>query len=469
MKNSQVLEVDARPDTDAAAPDHALLKEALQFSPDSLRAPGIEVAQLGDKLPSLELVDSKSFSLEAEKLERNAKRSLSPERFREFKQDMGAFEQRMAQNPEEIKATYEQLNRLLEPKAESVVPRKDLPLIAAEVLSQSADSRSINQGAANTCAFAALESRIYNRTPSKAAELVANAAIDGRYKNLELDSESLKTYPRKARENPSDSTRSQASQIFQFTAVQAFHANDPAKFDGLSYKIRPTPSGGISEFLEDAKTGQKYEAPGLTVADAEKLEKLSRDITGASDAPFVVDVTRARTPEEFEATLAKIKADQNYPALLIVDATNPPFNSAGIGTRYHVVAIEAGDSPDNLMLNDQYGASRDKMVDKQTLYDAMHIPRALDAKGELFEPVVDSLIELESKLESGEAKMTELTDSLFKYAIHEYTETQMKNLEEIYHRKTGKHLQDFLAKYLSDDDMKARGYDFVPIIGWKRF
>lgn len=147
-----------------------------------------------------------------------------------FEADMVRFEDRAHKrglSDQEVAETYKQIARLMEgyvPYGSSdgkcPAPGERLRL-AEEVLSQAAEPRTINQGQFMTCQITCVEALIYEKEPSKAAALVADVAMTGRYRSpdgtvVTLDSQSILP---QATAYFLDNTRSFATQLFNVTAV----------------------------------------------------------------------------------------------------------------------------------------------------------------------------------------------------------------------------------------------------------
>lgn len=124
----------------------------------------------------------------------------------------------------QVISTYRELREMLaaETKLTSNLERAQL---ATEVLKQAACPININQGNHNTCAFAAIEARIYTLYPHAAAQLLRQVASTGRY--LTSNSESIKLDASNLRADneatmPGYGNRSYASQLFQITAANIY-------------------------------------------------------------------------------------------------------------------------------------------------------------------------------------------------------------------------------------------------------
>src|ERR1700733_7259506 len=103
---------------------------------------------------------------------------------------MHAFEARK-ENPAEVDATYYQISRLLDATT-GAIPQTDRIDVAMQILLDAAQPDAVGQGDHNTCTVAGLETREFARTPSRAAEVVATAALTGQWSTP--DGKQIKLY-----------------------------------------------------------------------------------------------------------------------------------------------------------------------------------------------------------------------------------------------------------------------------------
>lgn len=435
---------------------------------------GSDMVAHRERLANPEYRDSLMLPAERAKMLDSAQRKLSPEQLRQFKEDMTRFEFRMEGNQTEIAKTYKEVSRLLNPQGGTVVDTRKLGALAMDVMHQASDPRKVNQGDRNTCTLASLESRIYTRHPSEAARLVADVATTGNYttadgNRISVDRASVNMFPKHWRDSVSDESnaRSHASQIFQLTAANTFEDSD-AGIGGrrTEYKMKVAENGEVKEELVDRNTGEVIgNHPGITIFQAEGLHELNRRITGANEPPFVIDLSKARTPEEFRRNLEEIGRNQNYPALLAVNALNPPFRPEGIDLRrgalpavpYHMVAIEPGRSRESVFVNDQYGPDRDREHPIDTIYQATKLPKEVIGMRGWSEQVVKGLEMLENSSPAGQPVDPAIA-RIVRSSIHEYTPEHMDAIDKAYQASTGRPLADVLKRFLPDEDMKALGY-----------
>lgn len=124
----------------------------------------------------------------------------------------------------EVAETYKQMNRLLDAQTGAVGPH-ERQLAAKSFMSHAADPTNIDQGQHNTCNVTSLAERTMTRTPSKMAEVVASAAIDGKWtaadgKQISLKPESLQPGKEESTFPPAkDGDRTYASQLMNTVNV----------------------------------------------------------------------------------------------------------------------------------------------------------------------------------------------------------------------------------------------------------
>lgn len=402
-----------------------------------------------------------------------ARGKMSQAEFQKFQQDMAKFEERSKNNPLEVAKTYREVARLLDPsQRRTAVDSDKMGALAADVMHQAADPSSVKQGNRNTCTLAALESRIYTRHPSEAARLVADVATQSQYTTADgaiigVNRNSINTYPKFWRENPGDNDRSHASQIFQITAANVFHESQTQTgLTEVEYRINIAKNGEVQEHLVNRKTGEvEGNNPGITVFDGKGLEDVNQRITGANEPSFVIDMGKARTKEEFRKNLDQIARDNNYPALLAVNALNDPFKPEGVdiargrvpAVPYHMIAIEPGSNRDSIMVNDNYGAERDREHSFDTLYKATKLPSEVISIPSWSDHVAGVFQQVDEKLDGKPIDPDYQT--LLRRSIHEYTPEHIDAVDRAYQARTGKPLSEFLSRFITEDDMRALGYE----------
>lgn len=308
--------------------------------------------------------DSLQVGTERARMLEGAREKMTPKQFEEFSANIGKFEERWKNTPDELRSTYQQLQRVLQPSR--LLSKEQSANLANDVLAQAADPSRINQSDYNTCTVAALEVRMYSRHPSQAARLVADTASTGQYVSaagnvVRHDERTVSEYA----EPDSVSRRSHASQIFQTTAVNLLYARETEGVLPNSFYSSFRAELGSRESLLDQKTGETYYgAPGITIFDRRRLEDVNNQIAGVKEPSFAIDASTARTPQELRQALDRLQQENNYPAVLSVNLLN--FGNP-VGPAFHMVAIEVPNADGTVRINDQGTLSGDK---SQTLTDA---------------------------------------------------------------------------------------------------
>ena len=196
---------------------------------------------------------------------------------KEFKDDL----QHLKSRPDhglykpEVEAVLQQIDRLTTAEGEKPMSSSDRLHVAEQIIHMSAYPSDVCQGNHKTCNVAVIESRLYTRTPSVAAKLVADVCLTEHYKNAQVD---LHFHPSKDAEAnifpPRNGRRTYASEIFQVAAVNVFHQ---VQKDGLEYVQHGGKLNGkeTGEQTINKKTGKPavdeagnvLKKPNLTSAD----------------------------------------------------------------------------------------------------------------------------------------------------------------------------------------------------------
>lgn len=154
---------------------------------------------------------------------------------KEFKNDLRHLKSRPEHGlyKPEVEAVLQQIDRLTTAKGETPMPSIDRLHVAEQIMHMSAYPAEVCQGNHKTCNVAVVESRLYERTPSVVAKLVADICLTDHYRNEKVD---LHFHPSKDTEAnifpPRNGRRTYASEIFQVAAVNVFHQ---VQKDGLEY------------------------------------------------------------------------------------------------------------------------------------------------------------------------------------------------------------------------------------------
>lgn len=249
-------------------------------------------------------------------------------------------------SPEEVKKTYEQVERLLETESNVGVTEKQREILAQQILEHTANPKHIDQGEFNTCNVCTVECRCFSRTPSAAAKLISDIALKGEYQcNVPQDDGTFKAitveqtpapFNKQTLDVPAkDGNRSYASQIFQVTAVNIHYK---AEGKGTWYEQR-------CDSNDPKDNGERLHKPDGTIEKNPALPdyafvEIHNSITGRNDAGFLLEapsaicgpdklITHITSPAELEQRLQDIEKSGNFPVIIGVDCANEPFWSDG--------------------------------------------------------------------------------------------------------------------------------------------
>ena len=395
--------------------------------------------------------------------------SMSPEQLTTFQNNLNRFEQRVENNPQEIVDTYNQIDRLFKAGGASVVGSTGGAQIAFEVLNQAADPRSIQQGNGQTCAVASLESRIYARHPSAAAELVADASLDGSYRGRQIDHQSIASY--QYPNFPTNETeRSYASQVFQITAANVFQRLNPDSEPNAEYILTPAQPGRIRmEALVNNQTGAFIaNNPKIEVTDGETLRQLNNLITGTNEEPFVINLPENPTEQDFRATLDRLNATGNYPALLAIRADSDLVQGSSEGSiSHHIVALEPGADQSHVFINNQTrGKAGDYEVSVTDAFNGMRMNDDLAANATWVTRESVGIHSLQD-LANRETLPTDVIKNL-QNSILQYKPEHIRAIESAYQGQYNESISTFLTDdlKLSDQQMERLGFEHSLFSGW---
>jgi LysM domain len=344
--------------------------------------------------------ESELLEQEKSKLTNNLQ-SLSPSERERVHDNMQQFEERSKIEhlpPQEVRKTYEQVNRLYESKDDYPVLHKDKELLADQIMQHAARPHNIDQGQHPTCGVTALESATFSKNPSAAAKVIADVGTKGSYTandgtkvhlrpgDFDKDTESS-TNP------PKDGDRSYASKLFQETALNLFYQSQ-----GKRYVETPATPGDRSSFgLPDKSevvdaSGKRENFTGINMR---QLGDVDAQINTKGDTShFLVhyDVSPAErggkvqtfhTEDQFKTQLENLKKANGFPVTIFVDSTKPPFNmgtaeGAGGSGSGHAVTITGYNSlTGRVEVANQWGSKHNHTgtdgVRAHELYEAMVI------------------------------------------------------------------------------------------------
>ena len=317
---------------------------------------------------------------------------------------------------EEIIGTYREVARMLEAPNEKPIPPGERETVAMQVMHHAADPTTIDQGQHPTCNVATAEARLYTRSPSSVARVVADTAINGEYKTrgtppmtIKLDRQSLQPDQEAMFHPPNSQDRSYASQLFQVTAVNvAWEKANQRDGTKIAYEqhesTSPDDSGGrLVDYakkppeVKKNKDGSPKDNPGIT---NDEIIDIYNEVAGTREDKFLIErpywTTRASSkvdsPEALGARLADMKMNGELPAIIYIHTGKEPFytdsggGAAGGSGGWHVVSVtdyhpaEAGPPPKpaRVEIDNQWGEQVDRKgnqeVDVAVLHETMSSP-----------------------------------------------------------------------------------------------
>ena len=307
----------------------------------------------------------------------------------------------------ERQETLSQIKRLFEPNGK--LPELERTKLARQVAHHAAKSTRIDQGQHNTCNVASLECRLYARSPSVPAKVVADLAMVGEIRCA--DGTTVKPLSlaadQEGRKDPvPDGQRSYASQLFQLAAANVYWNRQTTMPDGTyagknSIYFDQKPNGNskdTGEQLIDISKNppRKFEFkrlatdnPGLGL---EELADINAQLVGKKEKDFAITkgsgspadgILGVDSAENLKTVLTRLKSENKFPVLLQVDASIKPFGSAEPDNSKfspHAVSIVDFDAATGLVsVDNQWGKASDHLgesggksrVDCRTLFNTM--------------------------------------------------------------------------------------------------
>ncbi|MBX9692730.1 MAG: hypothetical protein K2Z81_10125, partial [Cyanobacteria bacterium] len=306
--------------------------------------------------------------------------------------------------PDEVSSTYDQLTRLLETESKHLTTT-ERETLAQQVLLQTADPTTIDQGEYSTCNITTVECRMYSRKPSTVAKFLTDLALTGEF--IASDGKTkVACDPRPVGNHASmiphlDQFRSHASELFQNAAVNLYWEQ---KTGGLIRYNQLEPGAGTSDVHEELvdcrESTPKFidDSPNLPDNGLIDINDL---ITGEVSKEWVI--SHKSYVEGSEDKLAVINSlnelidkldrtpPRDFPLVISVHSANEPF-----WTERHlgVPGAKPGDKggghfvtirdywrgpPPSVMLDNQWGFAADhnepsKRISVEDLYRATQRP-----------------------------------------------------------------------------------------------
>ena len=168
-----------------------------------------------------------------------------------------SFEERFSSNKEEVKKCYESIGNAIDRGIISSDKASDIEL-CKHLVTELGDPSQVNQGNHNTCTLAALETKLYNETPSTVCGLIFQAltgTVTGQNGQTAVIAANMVQPDREAQLFHTGSPcRSYSSQIFQIAAANLFwqsQSRDPRGIKVAQGSIRYVQQEGASLFPGD--------------------------------------------------------------------------------------------------------------------------------------------------------------------------------------------------------------------------
>ena len=319
------------------------------------------------------------------RLRESAEKKISdPQARQQFLNDMDTFERRAREqglSPQEVSRTMDQTRRLLD-APQGATSAENRILAARGLAHHLANPSDTNQGSHNTCGPTSLGERTLTRNPSRAAEIVASTAIDGKWTspdgtvitipkgNLTPGAEE-RTFP------PTGDHRTFATQLMNAALINDItQRRMPPEY---YVQGRPTGDGDTGERLyykdqkpEDGRRYNGHTGPEL----AEEARRLNGDSNSVLQDPATdsgKDVVPIRSEADLRTALDEAKRNGNLPLIVFLDAADPSINGNGTGpTRFHFVSVTGYDArTGQVTVSNQWGPQHDKQIPVSDLYRAI--------------------------------------------------------------------------------------------------
>jgi hypothetical protein len=332
-----------------------------------------------------------------------------------FKKDMEKLEGRMNAgqvSKEEVAKTYESIAKMVDSPTDVTSQGKRLQL-AKNIMFHAGDPTKTDQGEYNTCALTSQQERLFTRNPSKAADIIAEAATTGKWvapdgKEIKIDKASLQPRPGSIMGQPIDGERSYATQVLNNVLANDIHQRKEKPESYVQYQNRDKQGRRLGEEdngerVYDAKgrevrdpDGQKLRAP--QVDDLEVAAQIKR-LTGDTGVVMVNkkmtetdDTSQKRNPEaakdvvllssekQLAESLARLKEQGKFPAIIGLDGADrvlgsglpkDPRMSQSREFEGHMLSVTDYDAAKGrARLSNQWGQASDRWMSIKDLYRA---------------------------------------------------------------------------------------------------
>lgn len=346
--------------------------------------------------------DAREKSAERADLEKSAREALSPDQFRQFKENLNKFEKTAAENKlssEEVAKTFKATRELLD-APNTHFSRSERAQLAFQHMKQAADPSVIDQGQNNTCNATCVEKVMYAQQPSKVIEMTRDIAQTGKMKaadGTEIDFKPGQLRPdgEASRLNTKDGDRSYATQITNLALLNAYWQTQ-TKFEGRDVpkgSIRYEKLGDGAERLMDYsknppaplkdKSGEVIDSPNITVG---RMPEVMKAVTGTMPDDMILfrstdfsskGVRGVGSQESLEEKLSELNQGKEGKRFPIVATLFNVGELTGVrgedgGHVVTITGVERG--PDGKMMvkiDNQYGKGQDVTIPVENLWRSM--------------------------------------------------------------------------------------------------
>lgn len=315
-----------------------------------------------------------------------------------FKDNMESFEKRMGSSARaEIQRTYAEVQRLLDNPSSIVAPEVKQN-IAQDILERAAHPTQSNQGLSLDCGAAAIENRLYSRTPSAAAHLTTEATLSGQFRDAQgrvvtLDHQSIAVH--QATNDPANTgleARSHGDQIMQMIVrnEELAEVNSKAGISsecnhGLKYQLNfngndVSDTEKVIDYSTNPARNVSQDFGGM---DTNSFDSVYRNLSMKSDNSnqnFFIDDFQNTGPntENFKRTLESMQG--KFPIVIGINTDQEPFrtdmNMAGVQSQEHAITVEKYDADTGMIhyRNSNFG-SREFTLSADQMYRATLLHR----------------------------------------------------------------------------------------------
>jgi hypothetical protein len=332
-----------------------------------------------------------------------------------FKKDMEKLEGRMNAgqvSKEEVAKTYESIAKMVDSPTDVTSQGKRLQL-AKNIMFHAGDPTKIDQGAYNTCALTSQQERLFTRNPSKAVDIIAEAATTGKWvapdgKEIKIDKASLQPRPGSTVGQPIDGERSYPTQVLNNVLANDIHQRKEKPESYVQYQHRDKQGRRLGEEdngerVYDAKgrevrdpDGKKLRAPQVDdVEVAAQIKRLTGDTgvvmvnrkilethgTGQKRDPEAAkDVVLLSSEKHLAESLARLKEQGKFPAIIGLDGADrvlgaglpkDPSMPKSVQFEGHMLSVTDYDAAKGrARLSNQWGQASDRWMSIKDLYRA---------------------------------------------------------------------------------------------------